>query len=133
MYGDRDMSALKASVATTRRPSAWMQRPSPGTTVFSSAVIVLVVWACTTPASGVPGEPCREQRESQTVDVSHRYHFADGSVYETSTGEAQRECTMCSHATNCLICTRTARLECMTLDDAGQVLVTCTETTTCPP
>ena len=95
-------------------------------------LVALSLLACSNP-SGVPGEPCRPQRESQTVDVSHRYHFADGSVYETSTGEAQRECAMCSHATNCLICTSTARLDCMDLNDGGQVLATCTETVTCPP
>ena len=44
-------------------------------------LLVAAFWACTPATTNVPGEPCRAARESQTSDVSHRYHYADGSVY----------------------------------------------------
>ncbi len=68
--------------------------------VCTVPVLAAAFWACSTPTSAVPGEPCRPQRESQTVNVSHRYHLGDGSVYQASIGEAQHECAMCSHATS---------------------------------
>ena len=101
--------------------------------VCTVPVLAAAFWACSTPTSGVPGEPCRPQRESQTVDVSHRYHFADGSVFESSSGEEARDCHTCYYNTHCLICSSTANLDCVNANDGGQVLATCTETVTCPP
>ena len=95
-------------------------------------LVALSLLACSNP-SGVPGEPCRPQRESQTVDVSQRYHYADGSVFETTSGEEARDCHTCYYNTRCLICSNTANLDCVNVNDGGQVLATCTETVTCPP
>lgn len=80
--------------------------------LYFIAVFFLGLLACTPEKQPIPGEECTERQASQTVDVSHRYRLADGSMVEADTGEPICACAACSRSTSGMLCRVQARNAC---------------------